>query len=131
MNTFVLICAYLYIYIHDLGKCVQIIYTVTCVNMLIYWILVIFLYMCVCNLFLGRAKANQFCSPAESELLSPGMRSSRGQADSSVLMLQQGLGSRALAFLSRDRPVTWGTGGCATLRNTAVQARKVLGGSGR
>lgn len=53
MNTFVLICAYLYIYIHDLGKCVQIIYTVTCVNMLIYWILVIFLYMCVCNLFLG------------------------------------------------------------------------------
>lgn len=50
MNTFVLICAYLYIYIHDLGKCVQIIYTVTCVNMLIYWILVIFC-ICVCVIY--------------------------------------------------------------------------------
>lgn len=48
----------------------------------------------------------------------------------SILMVQQGLGGWALALLSRGRPVTQGPCGRATLRNTAVQARNVLGCSG-
>lgn len=80
------------------------------------------------------AKATQFCGPAErargqgSKLLNPGLGSR--VTGHSVLMLQQGLGGRALAFLSRDRPVTQGPSGCAALGSTAVQARNVLGRSG-
>lgn len=48
----------------------------------------------------------------------------------SVLVLQQWLGSRTFAFLSRDRPVSWGLSGRTTLGSTAVQARNILCCSG-
>lgn len=80
-------------------------------------------------------KATQFCGPVErpkgqgSKLTESRARTQR-EPGHSVLMLQQGLGSWALPLLSRRRPVAQGPRGRATLSSTAIQARKVLCGSG-